>query len=141
MLQAVSPAEAPLVVVVEDDSAVRTALAFAIELQGFRVATCGTGEDLLKLDLPATRSCLVIDQILPGMTGLDAISELRRRGANAGMILITSHPRPQLRAAAAVAGVPIIEKPLLGDALISFIRTMLAHELAPRVRPGDGSDA
>ena len=41
-------------------------------------------------------------------------------------ILITSHPKPDLRAAAAAAGVPIVEKPLIGDALMTSIRRALA---------------
>lgn len=141
MLQAVTQSERPLVVVVDDDAAVRTALEFAIELQGFRVTTCDSGEALLKLDVPRGSSCVVIDQILPGMSGLDTIAELRRRDPKIPAIIITSHPKPQLRAAAAAAAVPIIEKPLMGDALISFIRTMLAHELNPTRRGPSSPDA
>jgi hypothetical protein len=42
-------------------------------------------------------------------------------------VLITTNPRPHLRARAAAAGVPIIEKPLLTDGLLSAVRSALAH--------------
>jgi FixJ family two-component response regulator len=131
MPQSVVRTEPPLVVVVDDDAAVRTALEFAIELQGFRVVTCGSAEALLKFDLPKGACCVVIDQLLPGKPGLAAIAELRRRDPKLPAVLITTHPKAQLRAAAAAAAVPILEKPLMDDALISVIRTMLAHALEP----------
>jgi hypothetical protein len=41
-------------------------------------------------------------------------------------ILITSHPNAGVRRCAAEAGVPIIEKPLLGNALMEGIRSAFA---------------
>lgn len=120
------PAAAPpFVVVVDDDAAVRSSLKFAIEMQGFVVTTCGAGEDLLRLDLSASNGCLVVDERLPGVSGLEVIRELRRRGVGLPAALITSHPHAALRSAAREAGVPIIEKPLLGDGLMSWIRSSL----------------
>lgn len=119
------PIGRPFVVVVDDDAAVRSSLKFAIEMLGFAVTTCSSGEDLLDLDLPPTGGCVVIDERLPGASGLETLRELRRRGVDLPIALITSHPRPALRAAARDARVPIIEKPLLGDGLVSWIRSSL----------------
>lgn len=113
----------PLVVIVDDDAAVRSALAITADLDGYRVQTCASGEALLQLDLPATGACLVIDEQLSGLSGLTALSRLRHRGCSLPAVLITSHPSRQLRWTAARAGTPILEKPLLGDGLIDWIRT------------------
>lgn len=117
---------APLILVVDDDEAVRKALEFALELQGYNVEVCGSGEALVARDLPQSNSCLVIDERLEGMSGLATVGVLRNRGIAIPAILITSHPQPQLRTAALAAGVPIVEKPLIGDGLVTAIRSALA---------------
>lgn len=115
----------PLVIIVDDDEAVRTALEFTLELEGFEVTTCESGEALLLRELPADRACLVIDERLPGISGLDALGQLRRRDVSLPAILMTSNPNAALRAAAKAAAAPIVEKPLIGDALTVAIRDAL----------------
>lgn len=124
MTSSVSPG-LPKVVIVEDDAAVRAALAFTLELEGFGVECCGSGEALLLQALPSTGACLLIDERLPGMSGLDALQMLRDRKVTLPAILMTSHPDRALRSAALTAGVPILEKPLFGDAMILAIRAAI----------------
>ena len=113
------------VYVVDDDSAVRRALAFALDLEGFDVETFATGEALLLRERPQGRGCLVLDERLPGASGLDTLRELRAREIDLPAILVTSHPKPSFRQAAAVAGAPILEKPLEGATLIRAIHELL----------------
>lgn len=110
-------------VLVDDDPAVRTALAFSIEMEGYRVATCPDAKTLLAFDLPKTGACLVIDERLPDGSGLKALAELRAAGCGLPAALITSHPNRRFRSEAAQAGAPILEKPLIEDGLITWIRT------------------
>jgi FixJ family two-component response regulator len=56
------------------------------------------------------------------MNGMDLIGTLRQRQVLAPAILILSHPNATLSARAAMADVPIVEKPLLGNALVDRIR-------------------
>ena len=115
----------PLVIVVEDDQAVRNSLTFSLEIEGFAVRSYAGGRDLLDdgREVPGG-GCLVVDQHMPGMTGLDLISKLRARAVAAPAILVTSHPTVTVRDRAAKAGVRIVEKPLLGNALIDVIRDL-----------------
>lgn len=110
------------VVLVDDDVALRTALSFSLDLDGFRVESCGSGEALLLRDLPRDNACLVLDYNLPGISGLEALVQLRARHVDLPALLMTSNPRPTVRDAAAAAGVTIVEKPLLGEALVGAIR-------------------
>jgi FixJ family two-component response regulator len=114
-----------IVVVIDDDPAVLSALKFALELEGFIVATYRTGSELAAERYLPQSGCLVIDFKLPDMDGLQLLAALRRRGVTLPAILITSHPTAILRARAAAAYMPIIEKPLLGDALIEAIRNTM----------------
>jgi two-component system response regulator FixJ len=116
------PGRGAVVFIVEDDPAVRGSLKFSLQIEGFKVCDFASAAGLLNAsDLPAC-SCLVIDQKIPGMTGLDLIAELRERQIFAPAILITTHPNAALIAGAARANTPIVEKPLLGNALMDRIR-------------------
>jgi FixJ family two-component response regulator len=117
----------PTIVVVDDDAAVRGSLKFALEIEGFAVRTYPKGADLLGDVRRADCACFIIDQKLPGMNGLDVVAELRKERIATPVILITSHPTSVLQQRAAQAGVPIVEKPLLSNALIDRVRDAIAR--------------
>jgi two-component system, LuxR family, response regulator FixJ len=114
----------PVVVIVDDDLAVRSSLAFSLRTEGIAVRAYVDAAELL-MDMPDA-ACFVIDYKLPGMNGLDLLAELRRREVRAPAILITTHPSAAVRERAAADGMALIEKPLLGDALFREIRSALA---------------
>jgi FixJ family two-component response regulator len=120
----------PTVVIVDDDMALLGALKFDLELEGFQVETHTAGTQLRLDGLPKDNGCLIIDYRLPGLNGVELLRRLRDRGVDLPAIIITSHPTPSLHARAAGLGGSIIEKPLLGDVLLSGIRSALAE--APR---------
>ena len=128
--------EKPVIVIVDDDFAVRNSLAFALTEEGFLVRSYCSAEMLLDDILVGEARCLVIDQKLPGLSGLGLVDELRRRGVSAPVILITTGPTAQIRRAAAAAGIAIVEKPLIGDALFQEIYLNLARSSAPRSAGG-----
>ena len=124
MLPALPPDRPPrlgLVLVVDDDPAVRNSLKFALEIEGYRVRLFRGGSDLLGLANLPEASCVVVDYNLDGENGLDVIATLRRRNYATPAVLITSNPSGAVRQRAEAAGVPIVEKPLLGNALIDAI--------------------
>ena len=117
----------PLIVVVDDDAAVRGSLKFALEIEGFAVRTYPKGADLLDDLRLADCACFIIDQKLPGMNGLEVVAKLRKEHIAAPVILITSAPNNAVQQGAAQAGVPIVEKPLLGNTLIDRVRDAIAR--------------
>jgi two-component system, LuxR family, response regulator FixJ len=124
MKQRDSSAPEPLVIVVDDDLAVRNSLKFSLEIEGLAVRSYATGAELLTDELDPC-DCLIVDQKLPGINGLDLIATLRQRNISTPAILITSHPSLHLRQQAEKAHIPIVEKPLLGNALLDQIRDVL----------------
>jgi two-component system, LuxR family, response regulator FixJ len=122
------------VLIIDDDPAVRNSLKFALEVEGFAVRAYHAGADLLReVDFPAD-GCLVVDYKLPEMNGLDLLVELRKRNVELPAILITTHPSSEVRRRAALAGVMLIEKPLLNDTLFQEIRAALDGDGARSAR-------
>lgn len=112
------------VLLVDDDEAVRNALKFSLELEGFDVrAYARPGAILAARDLPE-QGCLVIDYCMPEMDGLALLDRLRERHVDLPAILIVSdHVGEKLRHQAERSGVQeILEKPLSDGALIASIR-------------------
>jgi two-component system response regulator FixJ len=116
-----------LIVVVDDDAAVRKSLKFSLEVEGFVVRIYARGEELLNESAFPTCRCLVVDQKLPGISGIDLIAKLRDLEISVPAILVTTHPSSALRKSAANAGVAIVEKPLLDGALLDSIRQAMTQ--------------
>jgi len=117
-------------VVVDDDPHVLSALRFAFETEGYEVRTCRSGEELVASPPEHPHTCLVVDERLPGMSGLDAIAQLRGQGVHAPAVLITTHPAAPVRRRAAAAGVEIVEKPLVDHSLAQKVRRLLDEHAA-----------
>jgi FixJ family two-component response regulator len=77
---------------------------------------------LLNEDCLPDSSCLVVDYHMPAMNGLGLVAVLRDRLISIPAILITAHPEENVCKHAATAGIPIVEKPLLGPCLLDSIR-------------------
>jgi len=114
------------VIVVDGDAGLRHSLWFSLAAEGFAVSTYANGTDLLNVNELPKRACLVVDYNLPDMTGLELVAKLRSRHMGLPVILVTNNPNAPLRRRAQQAGVPMIEKPLLGDILLNGIMAACA---------------
>jgi two-component system, LuxR family, response regulator FixJ len=123
--RALAVEERVVIIVIDDDDALRSSLKFSFEIEGFSVRAYRDGAEVLdEVELPR-HGCLIVDFNLPGMNGLALVGKLRERGISMPAILITTHPSPALRQRAAAAGISIVEKPLLGNALLDNVYNAL----------------
>ena len=81
--------------------------------------------DLLDAGDLARCDCYVVDQKTSATSALNLIAQLRDRHLTAPAILIASHSSLSLRQQAEKAEVPIVEKPLVGNALLDKIRDVV----------------
>jgi FixJ family two-component response regulator len=116
----------PLMVLVDDDPALLSAMSFAFETEGYHVAAYGDAESFLARP-PGPASCFVLDVNLPGLSGLALLERLRLMGEKAPAVMITTHPSAVMKVRARAAKAEILEKPLVGDALLRKV-----DELVPR---------
>ena len=115
----------PIIAVVDDDAAVRNSLKFSLEIDGFSIRTYACAEDLLSSGNLDNFQCLVVDQDLPRMTGLELVTALRAQGVKVPAVLIIGRLMPAVTRQASIAGIPFVEKPFLGNGLIESIRAAL----------------
>ncbi len=118
----VPPAPPAPVYIVEDDRPVGEALRFLLRLEGLTVQLFDGAEVFLARHSRPTRGCIIVDQYMPGMTGLDLARTLRRRGCALRIALITGRLDAGLERRAVLAGVDdILEKPLIGTRLVETV--------------------
>lgn len=115
------------VLLVDDDAAVRAALKFALEVEGFQVQLYNGSRALLAdTDLPG-RACLVVDYDMPELDGLELVSALRHRNIMLPVILISAKLNKGVRALAKQGGISqVLEKPLSDAALVDGIHGALS---------------
>jgi two-component system response regulator FixJ len=111
-----------LIFVVDDDAAARNSLKFSLEIDGFAVRVYASAQELLSAGGPVACQCLIVDQNMPRMTGLELVASLRQQGVEVPAILVSGHVTPALLQQASRAGVPVVEKPFLGNRLVESIR-------------------
>jgi FixJ family two-component response regulator len=112
----------PTILLVSQDLAVGRALAFALELEGYTVESHAGGEALLRRPALPEADCLVVDHARPGLDGIDLVNHAREQGRRLPAVVLATLPDRALRLRAAAAGVPLLEKPLLGEVLVEGIQ-------------------
>jgi len=112
------------IAVVDDDSAVCDSMRLLLEIHDFRVRTYQSAADFLG-DNPDI-ACLIVDYQIPGLDGLQFVSELRRRGREMPAIMITASSDPIIERRAAELGIKhVLKKPLSNRVLLGLIREAL----------------
>lgn len=85
----------PSVLVVEDEPAQREVLAYNLEAQGFRVAQADNGEEALLLVAEETPDLIVLDWMLPNVSGIEVCRRLKSRPETKGVPIIMLSARSE----------------------------------------------
>lgn len=109
-----------VVALVDDDLAVLESLKFLLETAGYTVAAYNSATAFLA-DRTASPACLIVDQHMASMSGLELIAHLRQRATGVPALMITGSPSASIFARANELGVAVLEKPLTEAELLTFI--------------------
>jgi len=114
-----------LVFVIDDDEDVRASTRALLEASGFAVRTFANAEELLAAGIAYEAGCIVLDQHLSGISGIELLQALRAQGLHTPAIMVTSNDT-QLGSRAADAGIAIVlRKPLASDGLEDWLKRIL----------------
>ena len=109
-----------VVAVVDDDDAVCDSTRLLLEAYGYEVRTYPSGAEFLR-EAPRI-GCLIVDYRMPGLSGLDFVSELRKRGTSVPTIMITATSDGSVERRAAEFGIKrVLHKPLSNRVLMTAI--------------------
>jgi FixJ family two-component response regulator len=112
--------------IVDDDEWVADSLKVLLEIFGFEVQSYSSGCEFLADKRHCAVGCLLIDQHLHGMTGLDVVDRLQKECGSIPTILISGRLDNETRARASSLGVmSVIDKPFAPTSLVELIRTAL----------------
>ena len=115
-----------LVLVADDDRAVREALERALQLNGFDVALAADGNEALSATADRTPDALVLDVMMPGYDGLDVTRRLRREGNRVPILLLTARDAVGDRVEGLDAGADdYLPKPFALEELLARLRALL----------------
>lgn len=117
-----------LVLLVDNDQAVREALQFALQLDGLCVRVHNRSDDLLADPDLERAGCVVLDDRNRGMDGITLLDKLRQRNVAVPSIMLISHLTDHIRQRVRAAGVSLVlEKPLMDNALRDNILAIIAQ--------------
>lgn len=136
----------PIVLIVDDEEMMRTALEQWLRLSGFATATAAdAGEALASID-DIHPHVVLTDVRMPGLSGLDLLRSIAERGLPTEIILITGHGDVPMAVEAMRAGAfDFLQKPYVPDQLVNSItraaeQARLKRELADLRRKLDGGE-
>jgi two-component system, OmpR family, phosphate regulon response regulator PhoB len=89
------PADQPTVLVVEDEAAQREVLRYNLEAEGFRVASAGNGEEAMVLLDEENPDVIVLDWMLPNLSGIEVCRQIKTRPETRGVPVIMLSARSE----------------------------------------------
>ena len=123
-----SPTAAPLVLVIDDEPAVRTVIGRLLTKQGFRVLLAGSGQEGIQLfeANAADIRLVVLDWHLPGIPGERTFDELIARDPKLRVVLVTGDHNADLGANARQSLACMLLKPFTTAELMLAVNAVLA---------------
>jgi CheY-like chemotaxis protein len=121
---------APEVLVVDDDESIRQLLVDILEMEGFSTRSAGNGQDGLTEIGLARPDCVVLDVMMPGISGLQVLERIRALpGQPLPVIMLTAATDSLTSASAWTAGADFfLVKPFEPDELLNLLSTMFLQE-------------
>jgi len=116
-----------MIFILDDDAGVRDSLRLLLECEGLETREFASCREFLDAD-GAESDCLILDVHLPGMSGIELLETMRRRGDMLPVIVISGRidamTRNRARAAGALA---VVEKPYQVEEVLDLVRRAMGQ--------------
>ena len=123
----------PVVIIVDDDAAVREGLSELILSAGFQAVTFASTREVLDADILDSPGCLILDVRMPGASGLHLQHHLAESGNGKPIIFLTGHGDIPMTVQAMKAGaVDFLTKPVRDQTLLDAVIAGIALDASRR---------
>jgi two-component system response regulator PhoP len=114
------------ILVVEDEPALQQQIRAELEAQGYTVDSTGEGKEALYLATEYPYDAAILDVGLPGLSGLDVIGRLRKRGSHLPILVLTARGRWQDKVQGLETGADdYLTKPFEMEELLARLKALL----------------
>src|SRR5438874_9412747 len=127
------------ILVVDDEPDITALVAYHLAKSGYRVTTAANGRDALRAAREERPDLVVLDLMLPGISGYDVLAELRRREEtrDLGVILLTARKdEPDRIKGLSLGADDYLPKPFSPQELVLRVSAVLRRLAAPAVAAG-----
>ena len=127
------------ILVVDDEPDITALVAYHLAKTGYRVSTAANGPDALKAAREERPDIVILDVMLPGVSGYDVLAELRRREEtrDVGVILLTARrEEPDRIRGLSLGADDYLTKPFSPAELGLRVNALLRRLAAPAVSSG-----
>jgi len=122
-----------LVRLVDDDLDLLEGLTYMLEEEGWKVRTYPNAESFLELDDKNTPGCIVLDYIMPRVTGVELQQILEKRGFKQPVLFLTAHADLDMAISVFRKGAEnLLKKPVDPDELLEAIRKAVERDRRQR---------
>ncbi|QDV10487.1 Alkaline phosphatase synthesis transcriptional regulatory protein PhoP [Rosistilla oblonga] len=124
-----SQADAPKILIVDDDNEIVDSIRYALEANGYQVVVARDGNQGLALAERENPQLMILDMMMPKRSGFLVLEKLRRvREEPLPVVMITGNEGSRHKAYAELLGVSdYIRKPFAMDKLIASVANLLAQ--------------
>lgn len=117
------------VLVLEDEPQMRSMLTDNLEFEGYRVTAVATGEEALQAVTGRRFALLLVDVMLPGISGFDVCQQLRARGMHVPIVVLTARTHEQDRVRGLDLGADdYVSKPFSVRELLARVRALVRRD-------------
>ena len=114
------------ILIIEDETPMRTALADLLSGEGYRVITAADGESGLQRALDEQPALILLDLMMPKLDGFEVCAELRRRANRVPVLMLTAKGQIEDRVQGLDAGADdYLVKPFSTEELLARVRALL----------------
>ncbi len=121
------------ILIVDDERGIRETLSAVLRDEGFNAEAVATGEECLKAIARRAYGCVLLDVWLPGINGLETLSQMRESNCAAAVVIISGHGNIETAVRATKLGAfDFIEKPLSIEKTVLTVRNALRQRQLER---------
>jgi len=118
-----------VVAIIDDSESMRDSLSDLVESAGFEAQCFGSAKAFLEYHLHPRAACLIVDILMPNMSGLELQAALKQQECNIPIIFITAFDDAEIRAQALKEGaVEFLAKPFDHQLLLKILRCTFNSE-------------